>query len=387
MPKAPGSSRNRAQVDIGRAGSAAGRAGWTRVAAESLPPPPFHSPRSIESPNLGFGMDPFLPHLLEDEQGQLSDLEPELDAQNWQHTVSRELVANLPQKEIDRQEVINGEEHGAPRGREGPPGCASQRRGAPRALLHPCAFRTELFATEWSHLRILRVLDLLFYQRMKKESLLSREELALLFPNLPELIEIHSKPLPARILRWEQRVAHGCQGLLCCHPPFQSGPTDGITAPSSPFSLLGEIQSLFLLGSANTPVWDTRRTHFWCHGSSTRSHRSPSGSRGPFGAGGYFPKHTAGGPGTPVTFSVSFMSLCRFSLRIYEEAPGRRTNHQGNWGSHAVSGKGTPGTSYCPSLWRGWCLQGEVDVTPLSQRLRAKPGGSLSPVLPHTHAV
>lgn len=55
-------------------------------------------------------MDPFLPHLLEDEQGQLSDLEPELDTQNWQHSVSRDLVANLPQKEIDRQEVINGEE-------------------------------------------------------------------------------------------------------------------------------------------------------------------------------------------------------------------------------------------------------------------------------------
>ncbi|NXX42837.1 ARHGB factor, partial [Tricholaema leucomelas] len=112
---------------------------------------------SIESPNLGFGLDPFLPHLLEDEQGQTSDLEPELDSQNWQQVVSRELVANLPQKEIDRQEVIN-----------------------------------ELFATEASHLRILRVLDLLFYQRMRKENLLSREELALLFPNLPDLIEIHN---------------------------------------------------------------------------------------------------------------------------------------------------------------------------------------------------
>ncbi|XP_010221400.1 PREDICTED: rho guanine nucleotide exchange factor 11-like [Tinamus guttatus] len=124
------------------------------------PTPPYTPKmgrRSIESPSLGFGLDPFLPHLLEDEQGPLSDLEPELDAQNWQHTVSRELVANLPQKEIDRQEVIN-----------------------------------ELFATEGSHLRILRVLDLLFYQRMKKESLLSREELALLFPNLPDVIEIHN---------------------------------------------------------------------------------------------------------------------------------------------------------------------------------------------------
>lgn len=47
--------------------------------------------------------------------------------------------------------------------------------------------------TEASHLRTLRVLDLIFYQRMKKENLMPREELARLFPNLPELIEIHSK--------------------------------------------------------------------------------------------------------------------------------------------------------------------------------------------------
>lgn len=54
--------------------------------------------------------------------------------------------------------------------------------------------------TESSHLRTLRVLDLIFYQRMRKESLLPREELVQLFPNLPELIEIHSEepllPLP-----------------------------------------------------------------------------------------------------------------------------------------------------------------------------------------------
>lgn len=81
-------------------------------APAGTPTAAFHPPRSIESPSLGFGADPFLPHLLEDEQGQLSDLEPELDAQNWQHTVGRELLASLPQKEIDRQEVINGEELG-----------------------------------------------------------------------------------------------------------------------------------------------------------------------------------------------------------------------------------------------------------------------------------
>ncbi|NXJ86826.1 ARHGB factor, partial [Trogon melanurus] len=165
--KAENVPRSRSDVDMDAAAEATRLHQSASSSASSLstrslenPTPPYTPKmgrRSIESPNLGFGADPFLPHLLEDEQGQLSDLEAELDSQNWQHTVSRELVANLSQKEIDRQEVIN-----------------------------------ELFATEGSHLRILRVLDLLFYQRMKKESLVSREELALLFPNLPDLIEIHN---------------------------------------------------------------------------------------------------------------------------------------------------------------------------------------------------
>lgn len=81
-----------------------------------------------------------------------------------------------------------------------PRGLKPSTAGLPRALLHAPHLSTELFATEGSHLRILRVLDLLFYQRMKKENLLSREELALLFPNLPDLIEIHSKALPTGIL-------------------------------------------------------------------------------------------------------------------------------------------------------------------------------------------
>lgn len=97
---------------------------------------------------------------------------------------------------------------------------------------------------------------------MKKESLLSREELALLFPNLPDLIEIHSKPLRAWILfppgnnplQWEQRVADGCPRLLRGHPPF--GPAlltalYRLAAPASPFPLLGAIQSLFFPGFAN----------------------------------------------------------------------------------------------------------------------------------------
>ncbi|NXG67056.1 ARHGB factor, partial [Hemiprocne comata] len=166
--KAENVPRSRSDVDMDAAAEATRLHQSASSSASSLstrwsldnPTPPYTPKmgrRSIESPNLGFGVDPFLPHLLEDDQGQLSDLEPELDSQNWQQMVSKDLVANLSQKEIDRQEVIN-----------------------------------ELFATEGSHLRILRVLDLLFYQRMRKENLLTREELGLLFPNLPDLIEIHN---------------------------------------------------------------------------------------------------------------------------------------------------------------------------------------------------
>ncbi|NXM77218.1 ARHGB factor, partial [Serilophus lunatus] len=165
--KAENVPRSRSDVDMDAAAEATRLHQSASSSASSLstrslenPTPPFTPKmgrRSIESPNLGFGVDSFLPHLLEDEQGQLSDLEPELDPQNWQHSVSRELVNNLPPKEVERQEVIN-----------------------------------ELFATEGSHLRILRVLDLLFYQRLRKEGLLARDELGLLFPNLPDLIDIHN---------------------------------------------------------------------------------------------------------------------------------------------------------------------------------------------------
>ncbi|XP_077757294.1 rho guanine nucleotide exchange factor 11 isoform X5 [Canis aureus] len=165
--KAENVPRSRSDVDMDAAAEAARLHQSASSSASSLstrslenPTPPFTPKmgrRSIESPSLGFCTDALLPHLLEDDLGQLSDLEPEPDTQNWQHTVGKDVVAGLSQREIDRQEVIN-----------------------------------ELFVTEASHLRTLRVLDLIFYQRMKKENLMPREELARLFPNLPELIEIHN---------------------------------------------------------------------------------------------------------------------------------------------------------------------------------------------------
>ncbi|XP_068851369.1 rho guanine nucleotide exchange factor 11-like isoform X2 [Aphelocoma coerulescens] len=183
--------RSRSDVDMDAAAEASRLHQSASSSASSLsarsvenPTPPYTPKmgrRSVDSPSLGFGADPFLPHLLEDEQGPIPDLEPDPEcqawssnsqawssnsqgwqqhsqgSQSWQHSVARELVASLPQREVDRQEVIN-----------------------------------ELFGTEGSHLRILRVLDLLFYQRLRRENLLSREELGLLFPNLPDLIDVHN---------------------------------------------------------------------------------------------------------------------------------------------------------------------------------------------------
>ncbi|OWK05300.1 hypothetical protein Celaphus_00001876 [Cervus elaphus hippelaphus] len=188
--KAENVPRSRSDVDMDAAAEAARLHQSASSSASSLstrslenPTPPFTPKmgrRSIESPSLGFCTDALLPNLLEDDLGQLSDLEPEPDAQNWQHTVGKDVVARLSQREIDRQEVIN-----------------------------------ELFVTEASHLRTLRVLDLIFYQRMKKEGLLPREELARLFPNLPELIEIHNSWCEAmRKLREEGPIIKEVSDLM-----------------------------------------------------------------------------------------------------------------------------------------------------------------------------
>uniref|UniRef100_A0A6I8N6N9 Rho guanine nucleotide exchange factor 11 n=1 Tax=Ornithorhynchus anatinus TaxID=9258 RepID=A0A6I8N6N9_ORNAN len=165
--KAENVPRSRSDVDMDAAAEAARLHQSTSSSASSLstrslenPTPPYTPKmgrRSIESPSLSFPGEPLLPHLREDDLGRLSDLEPELEAQNWQHTVGRDVVAGLSQREIERQEVIN-----------------------------------ELFVTEASHLRTLRVLDIVFYQPMRRDNLLAPQELNCLFPNLPDIIDIHN---------------------------------------------------------------------------------------------------------------------------------------------------------------------------------------------------
>ncbi|XP_029063021.1 rho guanine nucleotide exchange factor 12 isoform X1 [Monodon monoceros] len=80
----------------------------------------------------------------------------ETDPPNWQQLVSREVLLALKPCEIKRQEVIN-----------------------------------ELFYTERAHVRTLKVLDQVFYQRVSREGILSPSELRKIFSNLEDILQLH----------------------------------------------------------------------------------------------------------------------------------------------------------------------------------------------------
>uniref|UniRef100_A0A671UQJ9 Rho guanine nucleotide exchange factor (GEF) 11 n=1 Tax=Sparus aurata TaxID=8175 RepID=A0A671UQJ9_SPAAU len=99
-----------------------------------------------------------------------ASLEEEVgDGQNWQDTVPPQLLATLSPREVDRQAVIY-----------------------------------ELFTTEASHLRTLRVLDQVFFQKMR--SVLNHDELTCIFPKLPEVYELHASLCEAMKKRRETPI-------------------------------------------------------------------------------------------------------------------------------------------------------------------------------------
>lgn len=55
---------------------------------------------------------------------------------------------------------------------------------------------SELFYTERSHLRKLKVLDAVFYQRMNRDGILPPEDIKHIFVNLEEIIQLHGKRDP-----------------------------------------------------------------------------------------------------------------------------------------------------------------------------------------------
>ncbi|KAM3857344.1 rho guanine nucleotide exchange factor 11 [Diretmus argenteus] len=91
------------------------------------------------------------------------------DCQNWQETVPPQLLSTLSPREVERQAIIY-----------------------------------ELFTTEVSHLRTLRVLDQVFFQKMR--SVLSSDEMACIFPNLPQVYDLHASLCEAMKKRRESPV-------------------------------------------------------------------------------------------------------------------------------------------------------------------------------------
>lgn len=85
-----------------------------------------------------------------------SDFEAEADPPNFMQIADWDIVKHLKPKERKRQDVIN-----------------------------------ELFHTERTHVRNLKVLERVFYRPIIQEQILSQEQIKLLFANLEEMLEIH----------------------------------------------------------------------------------------------------------------------------------------------------------------------------------------------------
>uniref|UniRef100_A0A665U8X0 Rho guanine nucleotide exchange factor (GEF) 12b n=1 Tax=Echeneis naucrates TaxID=173247 RepID=A0A665U8X0_ECHNA len=137
----------------------------------------------------------------EDDQG--GEVECEDDLPNWQSLVSRGVLASLTPQEIKRQEVIN-----------------------------------ELFYTERAHLRTLKVLDCVFYQRLNRDGILPPDDIKHIFINLEEIIQLHGNQMTATrkrsetsvigqigddLLAWfsgkEEEKIKRAVGTFCCNQP------------------------------------------------------------------------------------------------------------------------------------------------------------------------
>ncbi|XP_008937150.1 PREDICTED: rho guanine nucleotide exchange factor 12 [Merops nubicus] len=89
-------------------------------------------------------------------EDELYDFDMDMDPPNWQQLVSREVLMGLKPYEIKRQEVIN-----------------------------------ELFYTERAHVRTLKVLHNVFYQRLTREGILNSSDKRKIFSNLEDILGLH----------------------------------------------------------------------------------------------------------------------------------------------------------------------------------------------------
>lgn len=60
-----------------------------------------------------------------------------------------------------------------------------------RLELTSCVSPAELFYTERAHVRMLRVLDHVFYQKLSKEAILPPADIKNIFTNLEEILQLH----------------------------------------------------------------------------------------------------------------------------------------------------------------------------------------------------
>merc|ERR1719186_1636365 len=98
-----------------------------------------------------------------------SDLEAEADPPDWRHTISEEELKKLSPKELKRQDVIN-----------------------------------ELFHTEKSHVRNLKVLDGVFRRPLLETGRMPKKVVDRLFPNLDEVLAVHQRYNSAMKMRVKQ---------------------------------------------------------------------------------------------------------------------------------------------------------------------------------------
>ncbi|XP_066575452.1 rho guanine nucleotide exchange factor 1 isoform X2 [Amia ocellicauda] len=146
-------SRSRSDVDIQAATTATGH-----------PPPspgsPAHPPKRhtassdsvvmqgevVQSPNTAVTTEEVDPRAAELEQ----------DPPNWRESATSNILSKLNKKETKRQEVIN-----------------------------------ELFVTEHAHVRMLSVLQSVFFKPLEREQIMTLTELQAIFPSLDEIIDMH----------------------------------------------------------------------------------------------------------------------------------------------------------------------------------------------------
>ncbi|KAK2913288.1 hypothetical protein Q8A67_001687 [Cirrhinus molitorella] len=142
------------------------------------------SARSLENPTPPY--TPRSQRRIMDAPVPLLPDEEVIDSQNWQETVEPHVLASLTSREIDRQAVIY-----------------------------------ELFTTEVSHLRTLRVLDHVFYQKM--QSVLSPEELSCIFLNLHHVCELHASLCEAMKKRRESPIVQGIGDIMLARFEGEAG--------------------------------------------------------------------------------------------------------------------------------------------------------------------